>query len=191
MRKLARWAATPLAFLALAACNSGEGGTATETKEPSSETLSASLGDGDIKTLKRVVDNAGLETVLDGKGPYTLLAPVDAAFNALPDTDFTAEAMKAQSAALVRAHILPGALTRQDIRAAVDRAGNGRVEMRTMADGLITFSREGETILVTAPGGAQARLAGDERLSSNGVVQPIDALLVKPAATGTTANGGG
>lgn len=190
MHKLVRWAATPLAFLALAACNSGDGKTGAGSTEPSSETLAASLDDGDFKTLDRVVDNAELQTVLEGRGPYTVLAPVDAAFAAIPGADFTSDAMKAQGAALMRAHILPGALTRQDIRAAVDRAGDGRVEMRNMADGIVTFSRDGETILVTAADGSQARLAGAETLSSNGVIQPVDSLLVKPVA-GTTANGGG
>lgn len=189
MRNFVRWAATPLAFLTLAACNSGDGKTEAGALEPSSKTLSASLDD-DFKTLDRVVDNAGLETVLEGKGPYTVLAPSDAAFAAVPGTDFTTETMKAQGAALVQAHVLPGALTRQDIRSAIDRAGDGKVQMRTMGDGLVTFSRDGETIVVTAADGAQGRLAGAETLSSNGVILPVDALLVKPAA-GTTSNGSG
>ncbi|KQW78755.1 fasciclin domain-containing protein [Brevundimonas sp. Root1279] len=189
MRNLVRWAATPLAFLALAACNSGDGKTGDGALEPSSKTLSAGL-DGDFKTLDRVIDNAGLEAVLEGKGPYTVLAPSDAAFSAAQGADFTADTMKAQGAALVQAHILPGALTRQDIGTAIDRAADGRVQMRTMADGVVTFSRDGETIVVTAADGARARLAGDETLSSNGVIQPVDALLVK-APDGTTANGSG
>lgn len=190
MNQFVRWAAAPLACLALAACNSGDAEKEAGAAEPSSETLSASLDD-DFKTLDRVVDNAALETVLEGKGPYTVLAPMDSAFAASPGADFTSEAMKAQGAALVQAHILPGALTRQDIRAAVDRAGDGKVEMRTMADGLVTFSREGETLVVTAADGSRARLAGDERLASNGVIQPLDAILVRPDAPGTSTNGAG
>ena len=51
--------------------------------------------------------------------------------------------------------------------------------MRTMADGLLTLSLDGDTVVVTAPDGATARLTGGETLVSNGVVQPVDAILVK------------
>lgn len=190
MRNLVRWAATPLACLALAACNSGETKSEAEAATPSSQPLAAAIVDGDFATLEQVVDNAGLKTVLEGKGPYTVLAPSDAAFSTVPAANFTSEPMKAQGAALLRAHIVPGALTRQDIRAALDRAGDGKVEMRTMADSLVTFSRDGDAIIVTAADGSQARLSGQEALSSNGVLQPIDGLLVKPD-TGTDANGSG
>ena len=53
--------------------------------------------------------------------------------------------------------------------------------MRTMADTLLTFSRDGTAIVVTAPDGASAHLTGSEDLAKNGVIQPIDALLIKPA----------
>ena len=44
--------------------------------------------------------------------------------------------------------MLPGALTRRDIEAAIARDEDGRVEMRTMAGSLLTFSRDGEAIVV-------------------------------------------
>ena len=52
--------------------------------------------------------------------------------------------------------------------------------MRTMANTLLTFSRDGEAITFTAENGAKGRLMGEERLASNGVLQPVDALLVRP-----------
>ena len=122
---------------------------------------------------------ASKPTVLSGTGPYTVFAPSDAALGAAAG-ELTGEAMRAQSAALLRAHIVPGALTRADIGAAIDRKG-GPVEMRNVADGVITFSREGDAIVATAPGGGKARLSGTETIASNGVVQPIDASLA-PAA---------
>jgi len=51
--------------------------------------------------------------------------------------------------------------------------------VRTMADGLLTFTREGEAIVVTAEDGATARLTGGETVAANGVVQPVDGVLVK------------
>lgn len=56
--------------------------------------------------------------------------------------------------------------------------------LRTMADGVLTFARDGETIVVSTPDGARANLVDQEAVVSNGVVQPIDAALTPspPAA---------
>ena len=182
MRNLKTWALAPIMVLSLAACgdkaDKAEGGDGA-TSAASSKTLAAAIGDeGDLDTLEGVIRNAGLSGVLEGKGPYTVFAPANAALGAA-GTDLSGEAMKAQSAALLRAHIVPGALTRADILAAIARGGGGGVQMRTMADGLLTFSKDGEAVVITAADGATARLTGDETVASNGVVQPVDGVLVK------------
>jgi uncharacterized surface protein with fasciclin (FAS1) repeats len=184
MRTIQRWAVTPVAILLLAGCGGrDENAAATKTAEdkaaPSSRTLVAELK-GDNGALARVISNAGLETALDGVGPYTLFAPPEAALKS--SVDFTDPAMKAEGAALLRAHVVPGTLTRADIAAAIDRAGAKGVDMRTMAGGVLTFTRDGEAIVATAPDGASARLTGKESLVKNGVVQPTDGLLVKASA---------
>lgn len=183
MRPIPAWAAAPLAALALTACQPAADraeGDAAATPEPSSSNLAATLkGNGDLDSMEAAVSAAGLETVLTGVGPYTVFAPVDAAFEAAGGA-LTGADLKAQNAALVRAHIVPGVLTRQDLAAALDRGGADGVEMRTMAGDLLTFSREGETIVVTAPDGSKARLAGEQAVASNGVIQPVDAVLTKP-----------
>ncbi|HEY0103653.1 MAG TPA: fasciclin domain-containing protein [Brevundimonas sp.] len=179
-----RWAAAA-AVLGLAACGGGDDEKATapgEAAAPSNRTLAASVADsGELGALERVLANAGLNTVLEGTGPYTVFAPNDAAFTAAGGADLGTEAMKAQAAALLRAHIVPGALTRADIEAAMARGGSGTVEMRTMANTLLTFSREGEAIVVAGEGGARGRLAGQETVASNGVVQPVDGVLARGA----------
>jgi uncharacterized surface protein with fasciclin (FAS1) repeats len=180
-----RWALTPFVVLVLAGCGGGDDKKAEGApSEPSSRTLAATLEAGDgYDVLEGVITNAGLSAVLEGKGPYTVFAPTDAAFTAAAnDSDFTSEALRAEAAALLRAHIVPGALTRSDITAAIERAGGEGVEMRTMADTLLTFTRDGEALVVTTPDGARARLGGEEQLASNGVLQPVDGLLVKAAA---------
>ena len=184
MKRMMRWAAAPLCVLALAGCGdrAETGEAADAVAAPSNRTIAATLaGDRGFGTLERVLENAALGAVLEGKGPYTVFAPSDAAFTASAG-DLGDEAMKAQGAAMLRAHIVPGALTRADILAAIAREGSGEVQMRTMANSLLTFSREGEAVIVTGDNGARARLTGSETLATNGVVQPVDALLVRAAA---------
>jgi uncharacterized surface protein with fasciclin (FAS1) repeats len=179
MRTILRWALTPAAVLLLASCGPSANNAAADKSAdakagPSNETLAASVK-GD---LGRVIGNAGLETALAGVGPYTVFAPPDAALKG--GIDFTDPTMKAESAAMLRAHIVPGTLTRADVGAAIDRAG-GKAQMRTMAGGVLTFTKDGQAIVATAPDGASAHLTGEERLVKNGVLQPTDGLLVKAA----------
>ena len=102
------WALAPLMVLCLAGCGrdadkAGPDGVAA----PWNQTLAAAIADeGDLDTLEGVVRNGGLSEVLEGKGPYTVFAPVNAALGAA-GSELGDEAMKAQSAALLRAHIVP------------------------------------------------------------------------------------
>lgn len=143
--------------------------------------VSALRGNSDLSSTAALVDGAGLASVLEGVGPYTVFAPTNAALQSgLGEQrlgELRGEAMRPQAVALLRAHIVPGVLTRRDIAAAIEAAHNEPVQMRTMADTMLTFSRDGEAILVSAPDGARARLTGDERTVGNGAVQPIEGLL--------------
>lgn len=180
MRNTLSWAALPLAVLMLAACGDPKGKVGEDgVVEPTSQTVGEAVkGDDGFDTLEKAVENAGLAAVLDGKGSYTVFAPADRAFET-SGADFGSEAMKAEAAALIRLHIVPGALTRRDIEAAIARDSDGKVEMQTMGDSLLTFSRDGDVLKVTAADGTAAQLTGVETIASNGVVQPIDGLLAK------------
>ena len=189
MHSFIRLALTPLAVVALAGCGDRDDETAADSSAASApastsdQTLTQVLtGEDAHDALARVIANAGLGAVLDGVGPYTVLAPADAALKPSGGIDLTDPAAKTQGAALLRAHILPGALTRADIASAVSRSAGKGAQMRTMAGELLTFTGEADALVVTAPDGTAARLTDAEVLASNGVLQPIDGLLVKPAA---------
>ena len=183
MQGFSRFAAVSVVALALSACGSRDDDTVAGAAEPADQTLASALdGDSQFGSLDEVIENAGLESVLEGVGPYTVIAPVNDAFSAAGETGeaLTEAEMRAQGAELVRAHLLPGAVTRADLEAAIERAGEGGAEMRTMSDGVLTFTRDGDAIVVTAEDGSSARLTGEEFLASNGVIQPVDAVLVAP-----------
>src|SRR5690606_696791 len=114
MSNLLRLAAASLAALVLVACNpADDAGSSTAAPDASSATLAASLkAGGELGGVERLVTAAGLESVLEGVGPYTVFAPTDAAFGAAGPGDLASEENRAPAAALLRAHIVPGALTR-------------------------------------------------------------------------------
>ena len=191
---LSRWGAAVAAAAALLAggCgtdgeanNAAEANGAAAAVEPGSGTVAVTIeADGDLGRIEEIARNAGLLELLGGTGPYTLFAPDDAAFAALGEgraEELKGEALRPQAVALLRAHIVPGVVSRRDVEAALARGGTEPVEMRTMAGGMLTFTREGDAIVVAGADGARARLV-EETLVSNGAVQRVDALLVPAQA---------
>lgn len=171
-------------LLLVSACGSEDAGNgeAATAGTPAEETLAGLLaGADDLSATTSALSETGLAGILDATPNYTVLAPSDAAFEAFAPADGAAEAsavdQRAAMAAVMRAHILPGYLTAQDINRAIDAAEGGTVTMHSMADTALTFSREGDAIKVTADDGSSAMLVGTELAGTNGVLLPIDTVL--------------
>lgn len=182
MRRLATsraLAALAMAALALHGC-SGDDAAEDEAPDVGTATLAALIMEADgLSSVAGVTGEAGLAQVFDGAASYTLLAPTNPAFDALGEAGEELRSPEERPAmvAILRDHIVPGYLTPQDIAKAVEAAGDGSVEMRTMGGHVVTFTSEGEAITVTAEDGATARFAGEPLLGSNGVAIPLDGVL--------------
>lgn len=137
-------------------------------------------GNGELSRFQALVANAGVGEVLAGVGPYTVFAPNNAGLEGLGPERLQAlssEAMRPQAVALLRAHMVPGTLTRRDLMTAISRAGGQPVRMRTMAGNMLSFSQEGDAIVVASDDGARARITGEEQVAANGAVLPVDGAL--------------
>jgi uncharacterized surface protein with fasciclin (FAS1) repeats len=180
------------AALLLAACGQKESGNvaapesngaapqaAAKGEQPKTSLLQALSGSADHKTLANAVQAAGLTETLSGAQPYTLFAPTEAAFQKLPAgaaNGLLAPEAKGRLVALLTGHIVPGVVTAADLGKAIER-GKGKARLATVGGSNLTFSRDGDTILVTDAAGGQARVTGAERLASNGVVHDVDGVL--------------
>jgi uncharacterized surface protein with fasciclin (FAS1) repeats len=172
--------------LLIAGC-SGGGDDADDRSaaEPGTETLAALVAQADdFSVVSATLKDAGLAEVFDGAAAYTMLAPRDAAFEALGDAGETLRSPEQRPAmvAVLRDHIVPGYLTPDDIAKAVELDDDGKVAMRTMAGHTLTFADDGGTLTATGEDGTTVRFAGDALLASNGVAIPVDGLAVKVAA---------
>ena len=179
-RRLLAGLAAASAALMLPSCGSEPKEAGDEAAEVSGETLAVMVGDADgLSAVSAALGDAGLSQVFDGAASYTILAPQDAVFDALGEQGEALRTPEQQPAmvAILRDHIVPGYLTPDDIGKSIELADDGRVQMRTMGDHVLTFTREGETITVTNEDGSTARFAGDPLRASNGVAIPLDGLL--------------
>lgn len=177
-------AAAVAAIVLLPACNSADenaanGGDGT-LQEDTTRTLVASLGDlPDLATLNGAISSAELGTVFDGPASYTLLAPNNAAFEKLGEEGKTllTEEQRPVLVGLLREHILPGHMTPENIDKAIADKG-GPVTMTTLGGGNVTFSKEGDVVMVDNGAGSKASFSGSASASSNGVIIPLDTVLV-------------
>ena len=166
----------------LAACGDEQEQVA-DNAEVSNATLAGVIGDaGNLETVSDVLSDAGLQEVFDGVAPYTLLAPTDDAFEGV-DLALDDEDLRAARVAVVREHVLPGYLSKEDIESAIEASDDGSVEMQTMAGDTITFTMDGETI-EAATGDQSVRLLPGEMRAANGVAIPVDGLLKNLATPG-------
>lgn len=173
------------AALALAGCDSGGGGNEATMAQPGEaaeaaggETIAASLDQN--SRMFQAAKAAGLDATLAGPGPYTVFAPTDAAFNALPDGGFdnlTNPENRAELTRVLTYHILPGTVLAEDIGKAIDNS-DGQAMLATMGGGTLTAKREGDRIILTDSAGNSATVAEADQRLSNGVVHRIDAVLM-------------
>ena len=176
-----------IAGMALLPACSSDADTAEDeatTQEEATRTMAASLGDlPDMATLNGVISEAEFGSIFDGPASYTLLAPNDAAFNALGEEGqaLMGEEQRPVLIGLLREHILPGHLTPENIAQALETNG-GEVTMTTLGGGEVIFAKDGETITVSNGNGSTAKLAANATAATNGVIIPLDTVLVPEEA---------
>src|SRR6478736_467321 len=102
---------------------------------PNKDIVDNAVNSKDHTTLVAAVKAAGLVDTLKGKGPFTVFAPVDAAFAALPagtvDTLLKPE-NKATLTKVLTYHVVAGRMSSVELRKAI-KAGNGSATLKTVS----------------------------------------------------------
>lgn len=139
------------------------------------------LNSQDHTTLVAVVKAAGLVDALMGEGPFTVFAPTNAAFAGLPAgtvETLLKEENKATLAGVLTYHVVAGKYTAEDLMKSIQK-GDGKVEMKTLAGGTLTFSMNGPmNVVVTDGKGGVANISTYDVLQKNGVIHVIDRVLM-------------
>src|SRR5246127_5815889 len=140
---------------------------------PSKNIIQNAVNSKDHTTLVAAVKAAGLVETLEGKGPFTVFAPTNAAFAKLPAG--TVETLlkpenKQMLTTVLTYHVVPGRLTEADIDAKI-KEGGGKAMMKTVQGGEITFSRGAGHLWVIDAKGDKAEVTIPNVMQSNGVIQ--------------------
>ena len=134
----------------------------------------------DHTTLVAAVQAAGLVETLKGAGPFTVLAPVNAAFDALPAG--TVEGLlkpeaKDQLTKILTCHVIPAKALSTDItKMAMD--DGGAHEVTTVGGCKLWLKADGGKVTITDEAGGVATVTIADVVQSNGVIHVIDKVLL-------------
>jgi uncharacterized surface protein with fasciclin (FAS1) repeats len=129
--------------------------------------VDAAVGAGSFTTLVAAVQAAGLVDTLKGDDPFTVFAPTDDAFAALPAgtvEDLLKPENKEQLTKILTYHVV-----------------SGKVMSTDLSDGIMAPTVEGSDLTITTEGGAKvngANVTSAGIKATNGVIHVIDAVLM-------------
>ena len=147
----------------------------------SKDIVANAANSADNTTLVAAVKAAGLVETLQGPGPFTVFAPTNEAFNALPagtvDTLLKPE-NKADLAKILTYHVVAGKLDSATLEHMI-RKGGGKAELKTVEGDTLTAEMNGPKNIVLVDGkGDVAQISTYDVYQSNGIIQVIDKVLM-------------
>ncbi len=138
--------------------------------QESDDIVDTAVAAGDFPTLVAAVQAAGLVDTLKSEGPFTVFAPTEAAFAALPDG--TIEALLADPtgdlANILLFHVVPGKVMAADL--------SDGLQANTALGAPVTFKISDSGAMVE-----NANIVATDIETSNGVIHVIDAVILPPS----------
>jgi len=131
--------------------------------------VDTAMANEDFSTLVTAVKEAGLVEALKAEGPYTVFAPTNAAFSALPDGTLDTLLMdenQGQLQDILKLHVVSGKIKAKDI-------AEGTTEVETLTGETIEVTKTADGVMV---GGAN--VVTTDLWTSNGVIHVIDSVIL-------------
>lgn len=147
---------------------------------PNKNIIENAVNSKDHTTLVAAVKAAGLVETLQGKGPFTVFAPTNEAFDKLPkgtvETLLKPENKKMLQGVLTY-HVVSGKWSAADVMSAIKK-GKGTAEVTTVQGGKLWFMMDGKDVWVKDEKGGKAKITIADVNQSNGVIHVIDTVLM-------------
>ncbi len=148
---------------------------------PAKDIVANAVNSKDHTTLVAAVKAAGLVETLQGKGPFTVFAPTNDAFENLPAG--TVETLvkpenKATLTKILTYHVVPGAITSDKLMADI-KAGKGTATYKTASGGTLKAMLNGpKNVVLVDEKGNTAVISTYDVIQSNGVIHVIDQVVM-------------
>ena len=147
---------------------------------PNKNIVENAVNSKDHTTLVAAVKEADLVETLQSKGPFTVFAPTNAAFDKLPagtvETLLMTENKKTLQTILTY-HVVAGKMSSADIAKAIKK-GDGKAMMKTVSGGTLTFWMDGAVLYISDESGNKSKVTIADVNQSNGVIHVVDTVLL-------------
>jgi uncharacterized surface protein with fasciclin (FAS1) repeats len=146
----------------------------------SKDIIDNAVNSKDHTTLVAAVKAAGLVETLKGPGPFTVFAPTNAAFAALPAGTVDTLLKPENKAALTKVltyHVVPGKLDYAELTKRL-KATDNRATLKTVSGGTLIVTASGNDAMVTDESGNTAKVTIADVIQSNGVIHVVDKVLL-------------
>lgn len=138
------------------------------------------VNSADHTTLVAAVKAAGLVDTLSSKGPFTVFAPVNSAFDKLPagtvETILKPE-NKATLTKILTYHVIAGDFSAKDVVKAIKK-GNGKAEFTTVSGNKLYAMLDGSSVVLMDEKGGTSTVTIADVKQSNGVIHVIDSVVL-------------
>lgn len=134
----------------------------------------------DFSTLVAAVKAADLVDVLSSKGPFTVFAPVNSAFDKLPEGTVKNLLMpenKDKLKSILTYHVVKGNLMSADVISALED-NSGKLPVKTVSGKSLTLMLKGGDVILMDNQGNYAKVIKTDLKSSNGVIHIIDTVVL-------------
>lgn len=147
---------------------------------PSKNIVENAVNSKDHTTLVAAVKAAGLVPTLESKGPFTVFAPTNEAFDALPAgtvTTLLKPENKAKLTSILTYHVVPGKLSSMDLMKMI-KENHGKATLKTVEGENLYITMRGKKLMVTDENGGMAMITIADVNQSNGVIHVINKVLL-------------
>lgn len=152
-----------------------------EAMYPSKDIVDNAVNSKDHTTLVAAVKAAGLVETLKGKGPFTVFAPTNDAFENLPEGTVATLLKPENKSTLTKVltyHVVPGRLDGSKIMSEI-KAGKGKATFTTASGGKLTATMNGDrNIVIQDENGNKANISTYDVHQSNGVIHVLDKVML-------------
>lgn len=147
---------------------------------PNKNIIENAINSKDHTTLVAAVKTADLVETLQGKGPFTVFAPTNKAFDKLPKG--TVESLlkpenKKMLQTILTYHVVAGKMNSSDIAAAI-KEGKGKATLKTVSGGTLTAWMSGKDLYISDENGNKSKVTIADVNQSNGVIHVVDTVLL-------------
>ncbi|HEX3085844.1 MAG TPA: fasciclin domain-containing protein, partial [Pyrinomonadaceae bacterium] len=147
---------------------------------PTKTIVDNAMNSADHTTLVAAVKAAGLVDTLNGKGPFTVFAPTNAAFEQLPAgtvDNLLKPENKSMLTKVLTYHVVAGKYDSKALASLIAK-GKGKAQLKTVSGGILWAMMDGNNIVLRDEKGGTSTVTTADVFQSNGIIHVVNMVLM-------------